>query len=330
VTREAGGLPLEGTTLSWDLLKVNADGNDDVVLDSSSNYQEDFVTPENGVVTIPLQVGGEVLETNGISGQSKLALRIRPSKESTGSFTQVGGTKGHCTNAAHNVNYNYLSFGGMASLRDCQRTCLSSKHNSFVGVEFSEGAEQKECNCLYSGSSLPQCADFPSLLDPTIGDMSSFRFAASKVRIQHNAVGWINIVEVEVYSEGTKVALQETSSSEATLDWGTWGYSREGGSGFCLDSQDRRFNHKWIGSSTPEDCAASCHAQGDLVFHTGFSLWEGHKCLCEYTAGQGPVGWTGGNGVGPVAGAGGDVLDVCYRYVAYGVTGENGTSVAVQ
>ena len=31
---------------------------------------------------------------------------------------------------------------------------------------------------------------------------------ASKVRIQKNAVGWINIVEVEVYSRGTNVALQ--------------------------------------------------------------------------------------------------------------------------
>ena len=170
--REAGGLPLEGTSLDWELLKINKDGND-VVLDSSSEYDKAFVTPENGLVSIPLQVGGGVLETNGISGQSKLAIRIRPSKDSIGSFAQVGGTKGHCTNAANNVRYNYLSLMGMTSLEDCQRNCLKPNHNNFVGVEFSEGVERK-CNCLHSGSSLPQCADFPSLIDPTGGDAGEF------------------------------------------------------------------------------------------------------------------------------------------------------------
>ena len=175
MTREAGGLPLEGTTLDWELLKVIDDDNY-VVLDSSSNYPEDFVTPENGIVTIPLQVGQvdpEDLKINAISGQSKLALRIRPSKTSIGSFTQVGGTKGHCT-AANNVHYNYLSFDGMTSLGDCQRTCVKPNYNSFVGVEFSEGVEQK-CNCLHSGSHLPQCTDFPKLLNPaTGGDLGEF------------------------------------------------------------------------------------------------------------------------------------------------------------
>ena len=98
----------------------------------------------------------------------------------------------------------------------------------------------------------------------------------------------------------------------------------EVGAGFCLDSQGARFNHKW-GSTIngPEECANHCQTLGYLVHHTGITLDQNKYCYCEYTAGQGPVTWTGGNGVGPVAGATGsfDGYDpVCYRYGAFGVT----------
>lgn len=39
---------------------------------------------------------------------------------------------------------------------------------------------------------------------------------ASKVRIQHNGEGLINIMEVEVYSSGTNVALQGTAELSST------------------------------------------------------------------------------------------------------------------
>ena len=43
---------------------------------------------------------------------------------------------------------------------------------------------------------------------------------ASKVRIQHDSVGQINIMEVEVYSGGTNVALQGTATLSSTLVYG--------------------------------------------------------------------------------------------------------------
>ena len=92
-------------------------------------------------------------------------------------------------------------------------------------------------------------------------------------------------------------------------------YSNEG-VGMCLDSQNKRFNHRWTGAATPEDCAVSCQALGNLADHTGFSFHEVHRCHCEYTAGQDAVSWTYGNGVGPVAGADGNIQGVCYRYGA--------------
>ena len=36
------------------------------------------------------------------------------------------------------------------------------------------------------------------------------------VRIQHNGVGFINVMEVEVYSGGTNVALQGTAEQSST------------------------------------------------------------------------------------------------------------------
>ena len=329
MTREAGSLPLEGTSLNWELLKVIADGND-VVLDSSSNYQEDFVTPENGVVTIPLKVDDlEDLESNAISGHSKLALRIRPSKESTGSFAQVGGTKGHCTDAANNVNYNYLSLGGMTSLEDCQQTCLKPNHKSFVGVEFSEGAE-KICNCLHSGSSLPQCTDF-YLLDPTIGD------AGGTCRRILNTCGGVAaegpIVALDPNVKIIECGRRRLGESPASVSDGNFTFV---GDGKCQDLSGELFSNIMMHvsqteflpdvSSQVEICSSRCFGFGTdgLVgfAHAHKANQAAHFCFCYYdqNAILPPMEATStnfasyGKGQGPVASSDGRQDHVCYEY----------------
>lgn len=97
MTQEAGGLPIEGTTVDWKLLMIDHADGSQIELDNSNNtnYNKlDFVSPENGVIRIPLQIGSDKIDAFGISGQSKLSLRMWPSKESKGAFSQVGESRG--------------------------------------------------------------------------------------------------------------------------------------------------------------------------------------------------------------------------------------------
>ncbi|EJK69732.1 hypothetical protein THAOC_08979, partial [Thalassiosira oceanica] len=52
---------------------------------------------------------------------------------------------------------------------------------------------------------------------PSSSPTTPITLYASKVRIQHNSVGYINIMEVQVFSGGTNVALQGTAELSSTL-----------------------------------------------------------------------------------------------------------------
>ncbi|EJK68722.1 hypothetical protein THAOC_10077 [Thalassiosira oceanica] len=114
----------------------------------------DMLRCNDGRRAIPLRV--ENPQNRGITGESKLALRVRPSKVSP-SFEKVGFSRGHCTDAA-SARYDYLRLQGQSILspEQCQNACPLSEH--FVGVEFSEGGEgEEDCNCLYRGTNLLKC-----------------------------------------------------------------------------------------------------------------------------------------------------------------------------
>ncbi|EJK52794.1 hypothetical protein THAOC_27897, partial [Thalassiosira oceanica] len=87
------------------------------------------------------------------------------------------------------------------SADDCGSLCLYELTEYIAGFELTPG---QSCHCLVSAIDLP---DPPSL---TVSGVS-------KVRIQHNGMGQINIMEVEVYSEGNNVALQGTAELSSTV-----------------------------------------------------------------------------------------------------------------
>ena len=97
MTQEAGGLPIEGTTVDWKLLMIDHVEGSQIELDSSNNtdYNKlDFISPENGIIRIPLQIGTDKIGSFGITGQSKLSLRMWPRKVSKGAFSQVAESRG--------------------------------------------------------------------------------------------------------------------------------------------------------------------------------------------------------------------------------------------
>ncbi|EJK48917.1 hypothetical protein THAOC_32248, partial [Thalassiosira oceanica] len=123
--------------------------------------------------------------------------------------------------------------------------------------------------------------------------------------------------------------LGETQTSR-TLQSVAWdgqalGFIYEG-VGMCLDSNSKRFNHKWVDQITPDGCATACIELGHLAFLVGFSLDNAYKCHCEYTDGPSPPGpssswldWTGGNGIGPVGGSAvNNQAADCYSYEFFG------------
>ncbi|EJK61148.1 hypothetical protein THAOC_18409, partial [Thalassiosira oceanica] len=174
MTQEAGGLPIEGTTVDWKLLTIDHADGSQIELDNSNNtnYNKlDFVSPENGVIRIPLQIGSDKIDALGISGQSKLSLRMWPSKESKGAFSQVGESRVSGRSSGSGLgSSNLLTLGanrGLASLQECKDSCLRSDRDGFVGVEFDQEAFYRTCNCLYELDKLPQCVPMPTeMFDP--------------------------------------------------------------------------------------------------------------------------------------------------------------------
>ena len=139
MTREAGSLPLEGAALTWQLLKINHDVGTEVVIEESSTPP---VSPENGIVKIPLKVPHP--KGQGITGNTKLALRIWPSKVSKGTFSNIGR---NCT-GANNARFDHLNSTEIGTHEYCEEQCLKMSLDGLVGLDFSSFS--RECHCLYS------------------------------------------------------------------------------------------------------------------------------------------------------------------------------------
>jgi len=119
--------------------------------------------------------------------------------------------------------------------------------------------------------------------------------------------------------QGTKLE-RDCTSKQSNSAVEALGFIYEG-TGKCLDSNSKRFNHKWVGQTTLEGCATSCIALGHLKFLVGFSLHTKYKCHCEYTNGPNPpaswLSWTFGNGVGPVGGSEVNNSALCWSYGSF-------------
>ena len=153
MTREAGKLPIAGTNLKWELLKDNGDGTA-VVLDSSLSRKESFTSPANGIVNIYFNIDPQEQE---LSDQSKLALRVWPSKTSPGEFLKIDNHEAFCRDTEEKHRYNHMSLYHVTSLEICQDACLGLDESigPIAGVEFS--STDQRCNCLFSPSSGVSC-----------------------------------------------------------------------------------------------------------------------------------------------------------------------------
>lgn len=152
MTRETGKLPIAGTDLKWELRKENSDGTADIV-DSSLSRGARFTSPANGLVKIYFNVASQ---EQGLSDQSKLALRVWPSKTSPGAFMKVDNQEAFCRDTEEKHRYNHMGLYHVTSLKTCQDACLKlDSIGPIAGVEFS-GVDQR-CNCMFSPSSGVSC-----------------------------------------------------------------------------------------------------------------------------------------------------------------------------
>ena len=117
----------------------------------------------------------------GISENSKLALRIWPSKLSPGSFARIQGNhaNGFCVDK-DGAYYKYIRpIGGKENAESCEKKCNQIKTDEFsiAGMEFSETLG--ECRCLFKNVPSQASCLLQDTPDVTSGDSVTIRLAYS-------------------------------------------------------------------------------------------------------------------------------------------------------
>ena len=189
MTREAGKLPIAGTNLKWELRKEDSEGTA-VVLDSSlsrASRSAGFSSPANGLVNIYFNVDPQA---QGLSDQSKLALRVWPSKISPGAFSDIESEEGFCRDIEEKHRFNHMGLYNVPSLEICQDACLEldDSFGMIAGVEYSD-ADQR-CNCLFSPISGVSCAKDTSFDVTNAGEFGVGNF----------------LIEMKVRGKGTSIS----------------------------------------------------------------------------------------------------------------------------